>query len=209
MSKMVEIKYVEGHLLVNPKIALVGSSDLLLKSGYGVEIDIFPEVVRFNRAPTIGHEHDVGSKTTIRVANNHVFDGVKLDSSQWPNQPSDFIKNLRNTKICYLGPDMTPWLDRKKKAHDSCSLFRFKYEKMTELKKICGYDQKKNFSVGTTFACLCVISGVVPHLYGFDVEDRYRGHYFEARPPAGPIHNIIQEKNLLKKMNEEGLIIVK
>jgi len=206
--EMVEIKFISHGLKLSPSIAIVGSSDLLIGTDFGKEIDSFSEVVRFNRAPTIGYEEDVGSKSTMRVTNNHVFEGVKLDSSDWPNQPPDFIRNLRDTRVCYFGPDLGPWNRRHERAHSSCELYRFKYEKMVHLKKSFDY-HGKNFTVGVGFVCVCVASGLVPCLYGFDLENRYRGHYYEAPPPPSKCHDRNSEQILLKKMLDDGRIVVK
>jgi len=204
-----EINFVSPPLLLHSSLAIVGSSDLLSDSGSGAEIDSFEDVVRFNRAPTIGYENDVGSKTTVRVANNHVFDGIGLDPKEWPNQPHDFIKKLKNTQICYFGPTSQPWHGREKKADPTCELFRFRYEEMPRLKSAFNHESNKNFTVGVGFVCLCVASGIVPCLYGFDLEDRYRGHYYESPPPAGPCHDRGKEQLLLKKMLADCKIIIR
>lgn len=47
--------------------ALVSSSGMLVGSNAGSQIDSADCVFRFNSAPTLGYERDVGSKTTIRV----------------------------------------------------------------------------------------------------------------------------------------------
>ena len=67
------IQHVEPELNASENIAVVASSPRLLTTEYGEFIDSFDDVVRFNRAPTDGYEKHVGAKTTIRVANNHVF----------------------------------------------------------------------------------------------------------------------------------------
>lgn len=48
-------------------IAVVGSSGQLLGTGKGAEIDSHRVVVRVNGAPTRGFEHDVGSRTDLRI----------------------------------------------------------------------------------------------------------------------------------------------
>jgi hypothetical protein len=49
--------------------AVVFSSGKLLGKGLGTEIDQHDAVFRMNTAPSLGFEHDVGSRTTVRVAN--------------------------------------------------------------------------------------------------------------------------------------------
>ncbi len=49
--------------------AVVGNSGNLLQKGHGKDIDAHDTVIRFNGAPTVHYEEDVGSKTTIRIQN--------------------------------------------------------------------------------------------------------------------------------------------
>ena len=52
--------------------AVVSSGGSLHKSGLGEFIDSHDIVLRFNNAPTEGHEVDVGKKTSIRIVNSQV-----------------------------------------------------------------------------------------------------------------------------------------
>ncbi|XP_072111666.1 beta-galactoside alpha-2,6-sialyltransferase 1-like [Mobula birostris] len=52
--------------------AVVASAGSILKSGLGGEIDAHDAIIRFNGAPTIGFESDVGSRTTIRIVNSQI-----------------------------------------------------------------------------------------------------------------------------------------
>ena len=87
------------------------SSSNLKDKEEGDFIDSFDEVVRFNRAPTKGWEKYVGSKTTVRVANNHVFSNVKHnvggeeDCDDWKaeGQPQYFIKEQINYIATIVG----------------------------------------------------------------------------------------------------------
>ena len=49
--------------------AVVGNAASLRKGRRGAEIDGHSAVIRFNRAPTRGHERQVGAKTTLRFTN--------------------------------------------------------------------------------------------------------------------------------------------
>lgn len=51
---------------------VVSSSGSLKNSGLGGRIDSDDFVIRFNNAPTAGHEKDVGSKTSLRIVNSQV-----------------------------------------------------------------------------------------------------------------------------------------
>ncbi|XP_059184169.1 beta-galactoside alpha-2,6-sialyltransferase 2-like isoform X2 [Centropristis striata] len=52
--------------------AVVTSAGAVLNSSLGREIDSHDAVLRFNAAPTMGFERDVGSKTTIRIINSQI-----------------------------------------------------------------------------------------------------------------------------------------
>ena len=49
--------------------AVVGSSNTLLKSDMGAEIDSHSAIIRFNDAKTYGYQKDVGSRTSLRIQN--------------------------------------------------------------------------------------------------------------------------------------------
>lgn len=216
MSETAFVNYTEERVFKEPlkvpfnKVAIIGGSSSLSKNSFGKEIDEHDYVVRFNRAPTKGFEDIAGSKCSLRVANNHVFDNQKEDPSVWPGQPHDFIKNLKDTTILYFAPLMRPWNDYKKNTDSSCSLYRFQYDKSDFLKMRIGVKFGANFSVGVGVIVLFVLSGITPTIYGFDVEeDTGRSHYWENRPPIGPCHNPSVEKQILKDLIAEKYIISK
>lgn len=64
--------------------AIVSSAGSLAGSKLGRFIDTHDIVMRFNHAPTRGHEVDVGSKTTIRVVNSQVVTKPEFDFAHAP-----------------------------------------------------------------------------------------------------------------------------
>ncbi|XP_048398883.1 beta-galactoside alpha-2,6-sialyltransferase 1-like [Stegostoma tigrinum] len=58
--------------------AVVASAGSILRSRLGREIDAHDAVLRFNGAPTIGFESDVGTRTTIRIVNSQVLSRQEL-----------------------------------------------------------------------------------------------------------------------------------
>ncbi|XP_032572052.1 beta-galactoside alpha-2,6-sialyltransferase 1 isoform X1 [Drosophila sechellia] len=64
--------------------AIVSSAGSLAGSKLGRFIDTHDIVMRFNHAPTQGHEVDVGSKTTIRVVNSQVVTKPEFDFTRAP-----------------------------------------------------------------------------------------------------------------------------
>ena len=83
---MQPIKFISPTLEISSKVAIVGSSGKLIDTNYGHLIDSYDDVVRFNRAPTDSYEKFVGNRTTLHVANNHVFNNNYEDSEIWTGQ---------------------------------------------------------------------------------------------------------------------------
>ena len=67
---------------VNSKCAIVGNSGALLNSSHGKLIDSHDYVIRFNLAPTEGYENHVGTKTSLRIVNCHMFNSLLPNSSK-------------------------------------------------------------------------------------------------------------------------------
>ena len=204
-------------------IALVGSSARILDSNHGEKIDQYKEVVRFNRAPIGGYEEHVGSKTTLRIANNHVFNNndVEKDEGVWGDQPKDFIRDLRNQRILYCADDLAPWWNRQQNTHESNQLFVVDYPIVEYMRHTLGVKWEGHLTIGAVFIFLALTSGLGPvdemgeapgqpllHLYGFDIlEDVKRTHYWEQRPePQGKSHSISTEKNWLIHLIQNNLI---
>lgn len=203
---MKKLQYIEQDLFLNERIAIVGSSARLLRRNYGSIIDSFEEVIRFNRAPFVGYEQNVGSFCSLRVVNNHVFDNVNIDD--WASgQPQFFVRDLRSTKILLISPDPGPWSRRNQNTHFSCPLFKFDFSKMRTLKDLIGTTHQENLSVGATFVCLCAVSGLNPIVFGFDFDDgAERSHYWEKIGPSGNCHNQNIERQILRNLDANGMI---
>jgi len=61
-----------------PSCAVVSSAGSLLDSNLGRQIDSNDFVIRFNNAPTLGFEKDVGNKTSLRIVNSQVVGKPKF-----------------------------------------------------------------------------------------------------------------------------------
>jgi len=146
----VNFNFVSPDLSLGKKVAVIGSSANLLGRNKGEIIDSYDEIIRFNRAPTIEFENDVGSKTTLRVANSHVFANMLMPDRGFSNQPQNFIKNLKNTRILYVAPHTWyHWTFRKYQTDESCEIYRFLWEQRKKLYSFLNYKGNKDLMAGT------------------------------------------------------------
>ena len=210
---MVQIKPVRPNLFLQKSLAIVGSSAALKEQELGEYIDTFEEVVRFNRAPTTGWENFVGSKTTLRVANNHVFANVKHNvggdehCTDWKpeGQPQNFIKELKNQKILLLNRDCSAWETRYNYIDPTSKAFLGDYD------CIESYGGANSPSVGYAFICLCIMNGIKPTLFGFglDEEDNKASHYWEDKNKILSSHGYNIERKNIKLWQETGKLLIK
>ena len=201
MYTMANLTFIAPTLSLSTSIAIVGSSGNLRNKKFGSVINQYDDVVRFNRAPVKGYEEMVGAKTTLRGANNHVFINLAPSLKGFTCQPPNFIKDLRNSRILYMGPGMSQE-NKDRHTHSSNSLFVFKFKSLGDLKCAAGFTSPSDPSLGCIVICLCVIAGLKPALFGFDldVKDASRTHYWEERPSPGPCHKVNYEKDFFNKL---------
>ena len=50
--------------------------------------------------------------------------------------------------------------------------------------KIDKIESEKNLQIGTITIGLCILSEIKPHIFGFDLSNKVRTHYFESRPSS-------------------------
>ncbi len=210
---MRQIKGVTPSLFLEEKLAIVGSSSLLLDKNYGKTIDEFDEVVRFNRAPTAGWEENVGSKTTLRVANNHVFANVKHNvggddnCEDWKpeGQPQNFIRDLKNKKILLLNRDCEAWEEKEKHVDPSSTAFLGNY--------LCAesFGGTRSPSVGYAFISLCIMNGIKPTLFGFGLseESNKASHYWEDKNKIISSHGYSLERENINRWQETGKLLIR
>jgi len=82
----------------NKSVAVVGSSGYLLERDYATFIDNHDIVIRFNFARVEGYEKFVGTKTTYRIVNHHVFLGT-TSRKRFPLADPNFIPTLPKQTI--------------------------------------------------------------------------------------------------------------
>lgn len=112
MKKNKLLKFLKPNINISDDLAIVGSSKSILKKNFGKEIDTYQDVIRFNKSPVKNYEKFVGSKTTIRVVNNVVFEFYQSqDNSNQKDTGS--INFLEKTKIITINPSKI--VEEKKK----------------------------------------------------------------------------------------------
>jgi len=204
--KLFYCKNNNSDLNIDNNMVICGSSNSMLNNKSGNQIDNFENIIRFNRAPTESYEEYVGSKTTIRVLNNHVSLNVKLKTNEFSNSPQSFIPSIKDSKILIIGPGVN--LHSVHKTLDSSNdIYLFDYSKISKLKSNLKIDKlNKQMSVGFCFICLSIISGLKPTIYGFDYNNENRTHYWEKRIHHSAAHSINGESLYIQKFINEDKI---
>lgn len=219
----VDLYNITPTLIVSKKVCVVGNSDILLRTKYGTEIDIFDDVIRFNFADTVQHKKHTGSKTTIRwvscpiskqFATEHnkdvqtylqyYFYGKRLftDISVICKKKAHYyIKNFTKTATTY-------------KPNEFYSLYKVNdYLKQLNVKEQFLYE--KNCKPRTGLICILTLikSGCRPYVYGFDTEEKpIMRHYSLNRRyivDNVKIHQINLEIKILKELEQKNLIVVR
>ena len=210
---MIQLKNVTPNFFVSQRLAIVGSSAALLDREDGELIDSFDDVARFNRSPTEGWEKHVGSKTTIRVANNHVFANVKhnvggdenCDDWKPEGQPQNFIKDLKQQKILLLNKDCSAWENKENHIDSTSTAFLGDY-RCAEF-----YGGVMSPSVGYAFIAIAIMNGIKPTLFGFGLleSDNKASHYWENKDKIISSHGYGMERENIKKWQETEKLLIR
>jgi len=223
MKKQKSLKFISPEINISENLAIIGSSKSILKKENGEEIDSYHDVIRFNKSPVKNYEKFIGSKTTIRVINNPVFECYP----SWDNddeKDKNFVRYLSNMKILVVSPHKISdekkndvfipsnqyfFLENKIYMYMSIFYFFFKIDILKDLFKII--IKKKNFSIGFTTILMCVISGIKPTLFGFDMSEDMstRSHYWETPGKPGKWHDLNIEHEIIKKFIHNKFVVLK
>ena len=169
---------------------------------------ISPELFLRRRVAIVGASGNL-LETTLRVVNNHVFNNNDISKEGYSNSPPNFVRDLRNSHILYVAPDIGPWHNKETNAHNSNKLFLFDYSSAGNLKNTFKYHEDKNLQVGTIGILLCISAGLKPDLFGFDLQPVARTHYYQERPKDCSVcHNATEEQKLIVRMRDESFLNV-
>ena len=223
MKKQKLLKFLKPKMSISESLAIVGSSKSILKKEFGREIDSHQDVIRFNRSQVKNFEKFVGSKTTVRFVNNPVFECCQSWDNDDP-QDINFVKLLTNIKIAVISPHKIKdnnkrssyipsnqyfFLENQILKYVCIFYFFYKIDILKDLLRLLF--QKKTFSVGFSTILLCIISGIKPALFGFDLSEdmNSRSHYWEVPKKPGERHNLNFEHIIIKKFADSELVILK
>ena len=196
------IEGIDPNLSIDENLIIVASSAKVLEEKKGSIIDGFTDIIRFNRSPIEGYEKYIGSKTTIRVANQHVFGNIPHTGWDIGDQRHDtFIKDQRDVNIVHLGPGLDIWDERSEHVHESCKAFLVGYDgEVATLYPTLGHRP----SVGFAFLWLCINSGLEPTIFGYGLDEESYGHYYDKNAVSS--HQFSIERSILQEWIKSGKI---
>lgn len=180
------------------KIALIGNSSKLLNSNYSKLIDSYDWVIRFNQARVKGFENHVGSKTSIRMVNHHVFTGT-TNSSLFSEYDVNFIPSIEEPII------LCKYLSNFKNIAKLRNIkIPISYVSDEVYNKACNIlDDKTSPSMGFIAIIFSLEIFDEVSIFGFDLDKQNNpSHYWEKTNNiyATNFHNFNIENEAIKKL---------
>ncbi|MDC0944663.1 glycosyltransferase family 29 protein [Candidatus Pelagibacter sp.] len=198
-------EFIHSKFLHNmDNIILVGSSSDLLTERRGKSIDDYKYVVRFNKAPVKNFEDYVGTRTSLRILNHHVFNNTErsmvydekfhlscndniLTHHQYQNDYSCRFSN-HNFYMSYG------------KIFEKLIIYEF--SNIYKLKNLIhNYINinKSNFSLGLFYIFLFIIFKKKISIIGFNKKNKHneRKHYYSDLIKPGIYHDLKIESEII------------
>jgi hypothetical protein len=215
------------ELKVSKKIALVGNSNILLVKKHGKLIDTFDDVIRFNYGDLNNIYNNItGLKTTIRWVNCPInIESAKAHNKNIKTQ-QDF--NIYTNKL-FKNVKIICWQSLQDKLSqiniDTNNPFKFYLPNgLCTLPNINDYLKelgvKNRFNIvencwprtGFQAVLTCIKSGIVPHLFGFDISTHSIIKHYSLNT-SYYVNNLTQhqvntEVLILNELKDMNLIIV-
>lgn len=176
------------------RCALVGNSSRLAGSGLGKTIDSFDTVVRFNEAPSIGYESDVGTRTSIRWVNSR-----RMPPSNEPTEGVSLVTTI------FFREDLSLIQDRMLRGeYRPFSIVRIVSPELTSwVAQLVGHGPSSGIIATLTAVLKCeevAVFGLRPG------KDGLWSHYFPKETPVPSYHAIDNEQRLLATLERGKLI---
>lgn len=179
-------------------IALVGSSANLLNKNYAKLIDSHNWVIRFNQARVKGFENYVGSKTSIRMINHHVFTGT-TDTNLFSKYDINFIPSVDEPLIlCKYLPNFENIAKLRNIKVPISYIKDETYDKACDMLK-----NKKSPSMGFIAIIFSLEIFNKVSIFGFDLDKTNNpSHYWEETNNMGAsyYHDFNIENNKIKEL---------
>jgi hypothetical protein len=209
-------------------VAVVGNSGKLSSANHGKAIDSHDAVIRFNWAPTKGHEPQVGTKTTIRITNTHFLKAVTCDefdkkmSKNYTGWNKDFYFTRKNETI--ILKKMTPYVNspetdskiiKKVENLGKNTVDAFDHRYMIRVDRLL---PAKAASMGLLGVAMCISNrskgfgakSISCFGFNFYEEADQDRHYYDVMTQSKEeqfrSHDFAAEKRIFKSLEKEGII---
>jgi len=184
--------------------AVVGPSRNLVDSGYGELIDAHNVVIRINRAPTVGFESDVGTKTTHQVM------WPKEDLEEWEFHRNAFLLMSPVTAgtadlfhaIRILVEDHLRWEPGR------ANIIHPEFIKYVDEKWIGGRGESPSTGLIALMFAVHVCDDVNVFGFGADASGRWDHYFEEALHEPVWFHPAEFEARLRRELEEQGILKV-
>ncbi|XP_004642547.1 CMP-N-acetylneuraminate-beta-galactosamide-alpha-2,3-sialyltransferase 1 [Octodon degus] len=168
------------------RCAVVGNSGNLRESLYGPEIDSHDFVLRMNKAPTVGFEADVGSKTTHHLVYPESFRelGANVHMILVPFKTLDLQWVISATTTGTISHTYIPVPTKIKVKQDKILIYHPAFIKYVFDNWLQGHGRYPSTGLLSVIFSLHVCDEV--DLYGFGADSKGNWHhYWENNPSAG------------------------
>ncbi|XP_062852876.1 beta-galactoside alpha-2,6-sialyltransferase 2b [Trichomycterus rosablanca] len=204
--------------------AVVSSAGSILNSLLGEEIDSHDAVLRFNAAPTVGYEKDVGSKTAFRLINSQILAQPEFNFTLSPLyknvtlvawDPAPYSGNLEKW---YKKPDFDlfgPYVKHRK--HFPAQPFYILHpDFLWNLWKIIQSNTEENIQPNppsSGFTGIILMMSLCHHVHAYEFIPSHRHanlcHYFEKTRNLGctfgQYHPLLYEKLLIRRITNSSV----
>ena len=194
--------------------AVVGNSGIVLKEKHGEFIDSHDFVIRFNLAPTEGYESHVGTKTSLRIVNCHMFHSLIFPESCKANEETfsefdpQYALKLKNERIL-IKNNVDPMVFGsvfELMKQNGCTV------EMLDARVIQEVSEELNLKTGIepsngmigTFLAKNLFDKVSCFGFSFYSDPWESKHYYEDMTPydQSVVHNFTEEREWLENLDQ-------